>query len=113
MPVYEFCCAACGPFEQRRSLQEAGEPMACPTCQDVATRIYSTAGFILTSGTVRRRIEQSAEPKVITRPTPVEPPSNPLKQSVGGRPWQLGHTAQTGTVHPRLQRIYRLSEKVS
>jgi putative FmdB family regulatory protein len=65
MPVYEFLCATCGSFEQRRSLQEVGEPMACPMCQIVATRIYSTAGLILTSGAVRRRIEQGAEPKVV------------------------------------------------
>src|SRR5262249_62228574 len=105
MPVYEFLCATCGPFEQRRSLQEAGEPMACRLCQIMATRIYSTAGLILTSGTVRRRIEQSAEPKVVQRPSPAAPAPTPLQQSVGGRPWQLGHASSTGPASPGLQRL--------
>lgn len=30
MPTYEFLCTTCGPFEQRRSLTEAGDPMTCP-----------------------------------------------------------------------------------
>jgi putative FmdB family regulatory protein len=97
MPTYDFLCETCGPFEQCRSLKEAGDPMACPTCLGVAQRIYSTAGVILTSGAVRRRIEQSAEPKVVMRPTPEEPPPSPkLQQSVRSRPWQLGHATQTG-----------------
>jgi len=83
MPTYEFLCEVCGPFEQRRNIQEASDPMACPTCLVTAQRIYSTAGFILTSGTLRRRIEQSAEPNVVTRPKPEEPPSPPrLHQAV-------------------------------
>lgn len=105
MPVYEFLCVTCGPFEQRRSLQEAGEPMACPMCQMVATRIYSTGGLILTSGKVRRRIEQSAEPKVVKRPSPADPSTIPLQQSVRGRPWQLGHASSTGTAPSDLRRL--------
>ncbi len=70
MPTYEFVCATCGPFEQRRSLSEAGDPMTCPLCQQVAQRIYSTAGVILASGAVGRRIEQSAEPTVVKRQAP-------------------------------------------
>jgi len=105
MPVYEFLCATCGSFEQRRSLQEAGEPMACPVCQMMATRIYSTAGLILTSGTVRRRMEQSAEPRVVKRPAPAASSPAPLQQPGRGRPWQLGHASSTGTVPPGLQRL--------
>ena len=105
MPVYEFFCATCGPFEQRRSLHEAGEPMACPMCQMVATRIYSTAGLILTSGKGRRHIEQSAEPKVIKRLSPAEPSPAPLQQSVHDRSWQLGHASYTSPAPPGLQRL--------
>jgi hypothetical protein len=36
MPTYEFLCATCGLFEQRRSLHEAGDPMLCPTCEVVS-----------------------------------------------------------------------------
>ena len=105
MLVYEFLCATCGSFEQRRSLQDAGEPMACPICQIVATRIYSTAGLILTSGTVCRRIERSAEPRVVKRLSPAESSPALLQRSGRTRPWQLGYASYTGTAPPGLQRL--------
>ena len=106
MPTYEFVCATCGPFEQRRSLSEAGDPMTCPLCQQVAQRIYSTAGAILTSGAVGRRIAQSAEPTVVKRQASEEPSSpRTLQQSARGRPWQLGHAAHATPVKPGLQRL--------
>ncbi len=106
MPTYEFVCASCGPFEQRRSLREAGDPMTCPLCQQVAQRIYSTAAVILASGAVGRRIEQSAEPTVVKRPVSEEnSPQQTLQQSARGRPWQLGHAAHATPVKPGLQRL--------
>ena len=63
-------CETCGPFERHRSLNEAGDPMACPTCLSVAQRVYSTLAHILTSAALRRGLEQQAEPKVVKRPTP-------------------------------------------
>jgi putative FmdB family regulatory protein len=38
MPLYEFRCQMCEIFEQRLSLEEASNPMLCPTCQVVAKR---------------------------------------------------------------------------
>lgn len=106
MPTYEFLCSTCGPFEQRRSLRDAGDPMTCPLCQQVAQRIYSTSEIILTSGAVRRRLDQSAEPTVIKRQISEEPsPHQTLQQSARGRPWQLGHAAHATPVKPGLQRI--------
>jgi putative FmdB family regulatory protein len=105
MPVYEFICTTCGAFTQQRRLQEAGEPMACPQCQVIATRIYSTAGVIRTSGALRRRLERSAEPKVVTRAPTVTPAAAAPYQTASGRPWQLGHACATGTAPPSVQRI--------
>jgi putative FmdB family regulatory protein len=106
MPTYEFVCATCGPFEQRRSLREAGDPMTCPLCHQVAQRIYSIPGVILASGAVGRRIDQSAEPTVVKRQASEEPLSpRTLQQSARGRPWQLGHAAHATPVKPGLQRI--------
>jgi putative FmdB family regulatory protein len=106
MPTYEFRCATCGPFEQRRSLTEAGDPMTCPLCQQVAQRIYSTSGVILASGAVGRRIEQNVVPIVVTRQVSEEnSPRQTLQQSSRGRPWQLGHAAHATPVKPGLQRI--------
>ncbi|HEX9871731.1 MAG TPA: acetamidase/formamidase family protein [Candidatus Tectomicrobia bacterium] len=99
-------CETCGPFERRRSLNEAGDPMACPTCLAVAQRMYSTLAHILTSAALRRGLEQQAEPKVVKRPTPNEPPpSQKLHQSAQSRLWQLGHAAQTRQANSRLQRM--------
>jgi hypothetical protein len=49
--------------------------MTCPSWQAVARRIYSTAGVIFTSGALRRRIEQNAEPKMVKRQASEEPQS--------------------------------------
>lgn len=105
MPIYEFLCETCGPFEQRRSMEESSLPMACPACQAVAKRIFSTPGFILTPGALRHRIESSVEPKVVQRPRSDEPPPPPKLQGAAGRPWQLDHISHAAAVNPKLQRI--------
>jgi putative FmdB family regulatory protein len=106
MPIYEFLCETCGPFEQRRSMEESSLPMDCPTCQATAKRIYSTPGFILMPGSLRKRIESSAEPKVVTRPKREEPPPPPkLQAKTDGRPWQLDHISHAAAANPKLQKI--------
>lgn len=90
MPVYEFLCETCGPFEQRRSYQEANGPAVCPSCQATAKRVYSVP-VLLGGMAARRREEQRAEPRLVTRPldeTPVQPAKG---RHPRGRPWQLGH----------------------
>ena len=32
MPLYEYRCPQCGPFDVRRTLEEASTPLSCPTC---------------------------------------------------------------------------------
>lgn len=90
MPLYEFRCVTCGPFEQMRTLEQASEPMLCPTCETVAKRIYSVAGLILTPAALRRRVEQSAEPKVVTRSQTQHSGSHQHNHH-HGRPWMIGH----------------------
>lgn|GEM_PF-256060 len=105
MPIYEFLCEACGLFEQQRSLKEASEPMVCPTCQAAAKRVYSPPGFLLTPRALRRRIENSADPKLVTRSQPGEPLPPKLQHQVGGRPWQLVHASEAVAANPKLQRL--------
>jgi putative FmdB family regulatory protein len=92
MPLYEFCCETCGPFEYWRPMRESSDPMLCPSCHEEAQRIFSPPGLLLTAGSVRRRQERVAEPRVVrcapqkalaAVPTP--------RQQIGGRPWQLSH----------------------
>lgn len=100
MPLYEFRCETCGPFEQWRRLSETTTPMLCPTCQVAAKQIYSAPGLIMTSSALRRRVDQSAEPKVVTRHQSQEPchnhhahgdKSHTHNHAHLGRPWMVGH----------------------
>ncbi len=50
MPVYEFSCDTCGGFDQRRSWEQAGDPLACPSCARTAKRVYTAPGTRSTSG---------------------------------------------------------------
>ena len=38
MPLYEYACAACGPFVAMRPLAEFSAPCACPECGTAAPR---------------------------------------------------------------------------
>ncbi|SOC53432.1 putative regulatory protein, FmdB family [Blastococcus aggregatus] len=44
MPLYEFRCPACGPFDLHRSMREAPAAAPCPTCDQPAQRWYGV-GF--------------------------------------------------------------------
>ena len=43
MPVYEYECAACGPFSATRRLAEYKQPQPCPDCGAPAPRAMHTA----------------------------------------------------------------------
>ena len=94
MPVYDFLCRDCGPFEQRRSFAEAGEPMACPSCGGQARRVYSMPNTKRMPGALSSamdRVEKSAhEPEVAQRPVGVTGSGKGHHHS-HGRPWTLGH----------------------
>jgi putative FmdB family regulatory protein len=70
MPIYEYACAACGRFELRRSVAQAGRPAACPHCGASAPRRYGPPNLIPARGALargRERSERSAyEPEVVT-----------------------------------------------
>lgn len=70
MPVYDFVCAGCGPFEQWRP---ASEPAAhCPACSAPARRVFAAPGVRRMDAPIRRareREEKSAHaPEVVSRP---------------------------------------------
>jgi putative FmdB family regulatory protein len=43
MPVYDYLCAACGPFTEMRAMAECELPFQCPSCGEDAPRGYLTA----------------------------------------------------------------------
>ena len=53
MPLYEFRCPRCGPFDLRLDMQDAADAAPCPSCTEPARRVYTVAGFRLASGPLR------------------------------------------------------------
>lgn len=91
MPIYDFDCERCGPFEARLGLDESSGALDCPGCGTSARRVYSMPAFKALSAGQRklRRIEErGSEPTVSAKP-PV--PQKPHRHARPGRPWQLGH----------------------
>jgi len=43
MPVYEYLCDACGPFEALETMARFAEPCDCPDCGILAPRVMLTA----------------------------------------------------------------------
>jgi putative FmdB family regulatory protein len=76
VPLYEFRCSTCGPFDLRRTMQEATQAAHCPSCTQPAQRLYSVSGGRPSTGALlgadtrdRARVDRarSGEP-VITGP---------------------------------------------
>lgn len=77
MPLYEYRCPQCGPFDRRRDPEQASAPMPCPTCSASARRVYTVPATTTRKGSLagagqrdRALIEraQSGEPRVTSQP---------------------------------------------
>jgi putative FmdB family regulatory protein len=91
MPLYEFRCEICGPFEQWRTLAEVGTLMLCPTCQAVAKRLFSPPSVNLNSGSLRLHHEEAKEPRLVKPSQDKEPTTPRYRQQQNGRPWMISH----------------------
>lgn len=92
MPVYDFLCKECGPFEQRRTFEEAGYPMPCPECGGEARRVYSMPATRMSTAlynAIGRSEKSASEPEVVRRP--VGGGGKEPHHHSHGRPWSLGH----------------------
>jgi putative FmdB family regulatory protein len=73
MPLYEYSCSECGPFEAFRPASESAAVFACPSCGSATRRLFTPPGLALLSAPMRRardREEKSAfEPEVVTTKT--------------------------------------------
>ncbi|MER3404810.1 MAG: hypothetical protein C4289_06300, partial [Chloroflexota bacterium] len=54
MPLYEFVCENCGPFEERRPYSAASSPAWCPRCQSPARRSYTPPHLYRTARAYRQ-----------------------------------------------------------
>jgi putative FmdB family regulatory protein len=88
VPLYEFLCESCGPFEEWRSFAEAGNPIMCPSCGEEARRIYSmpnTSRMPAALSNAMHRAEKSAhEPEVVRHPAGSTLPGKKYRPSHGG-----------------------------
>jgi putative FmdB family regulatory protein len=96
MPLYEFLCPICGPFEERRPFREANALMHCPTCGSVAQRVYTAPNLQRLPPVVRAALQREEksrhEPDVVRRPVgPGESVPHPQWRQSQGRPWVAGH----------------------
>jgi putative FmdB family regulatory protein len=73
MPLYEFECPRCGHFDAWLRVSQAGQSTRCPTCTEVARRVYTPPGLLRSSPGLRRArdIEEKSaqEPEVVTAPS--------------------------------------------
>jgi len=53
VPVYEFRCPCCGPFDLRLDMQDAADAARCPSCDEAARRVYSVSAFRRSTGPLR------------------------------------------------------------
>ena len=69
MPVYDYHCAKCGPFESSRPMKESSEPAACPQCAALTARVLVAPSLNLMQASTRKaeiRNEKSANaPEVV------------------------------------------------
>ena len=109
MPMYDYHCDSCGGFSALRPLSEFREPMACPSCSAIATRVISAPNLAVMSASNRaawERNERSAhEPRRGSCSSgtcghshhhhhnkPAAPGAAPIKKPASQtRPWMLGH----------------------
>ena len=110
MPVYEYGCTACGPFEKYAALSDFRAPAACPDCGADAARMIGTAPALSALSQAIHRAhalnERSAEAPRSTRSGhgmncgccgtqarrgKTRHTADGGKTFVGARPWMISH----------------------
>ncbi len=61
MPVYDYLCETCGPFEALAPMAHYDAPGECPTCQAQSPRVMRTAPGVSIVSTSTRRAHQTNE----------------------------------------------------
>lgn len=71
MPVYEYRCNQCGPFDQRRNAEDSSRPPPCPTCSAATKRVYTALAVHSRSGALAA--SNAAEAALVDRARTGEP----------------------------------------
>lgn len=64
MPIYDYSCAECGPFEARAAMADFDKPHDCPCCAAPARRAMLTAPLLANMDAGRRRAHATNERSV-------------------------------------------------
>ena len=92
MPLYDYRCDRCGPFEVWHKMAETSTPRVCPDCDAIASRIFTAPNISLGSSSLLQKVG-SSDPRIVKRQgEPAKPQNQSAKQ--GSRPWMLGHAAE-------------------
>ena len=72
MPLYNYECTDCGPFEEWQSMSQSAEPNTCTNCGEQSKRAMSTPGLALMSANTRtahfRNEKSASNPEVVNKP---------------------------------------------
>jgi putative FmdB family regulatory protein len=72
MPLYGFNCGRCGAFDAWRPVAQAGDAIACPSCERSARRCFTPPGVARTPAPLRaardREARSAHEPEVVGTP---------------------------------------------
>ena len=92
MPLYDYKCDGCGPFELCHRMSETGSPKTFPDCDGESSLIFTAPYISLGSGSLMKKVGLS-EPRIVKRQgEPAKPQNQSAKK--GSRPWMLGHAAE-------------------
>ena len=73
MPIYEYTCETCGPFELWQPMRDASAARSCPACATPARRHFTPPGVARTPAPLRaardRELRSAHEPEVVSAPS--------------------------------------------
>ncbi|MBE9062557.1 FmdB family zinc ribbon protein [cf. Phormidesmis sp. LEGE 11477] len=92
MPLYDYSCNGCGPFEVWHKMAETAVPRNCPDCDAIASRIFTAPNISLGSSSLLKKVG-SPEPRLVKRQSEPAKPRNQATRP-GSRPWMIGHAAE-------------------
>jgi putative FmdB family regulatory protein len=61
MPTYDYSCNDCGDFSALRPMSERNDPLACPTCGEIAQRVMSSSPALASMNSLARSAHATNE----------------------------------------------------
>lgn len=98
MPLYNYTCDHCGPFDAWAPMAIADMPASCPSCRTLAQREVASPHLALMNGTLRKALSRSerstSEPRQVKRAHLANcgcKMCGGSKKSSPMRRWMIGH----------------------